>query len=79
MADDNHTDDNITSMDGLIKKIFDLCTSRGLSYSGMAPVQVSPGVYLIYATEMNYSCKSHGHCRQKTYTIVEVGNQLKIV
>ena len=44
----------------IIQKLTDLCTTSGLSYNGVPPVAVSPGVWMFYAVE----CSKHGHCRQ---------------
>ena len=56
----------------LIQKIQDCCVSSGLSYAGMPPDQISPGVWLFYAVK----CSDRGACRQTPRYAVEKGDRV---
>ena len=55
-----------------------LCLHHGMSYQHSPPVQVSPGVWMFYAVEMNDSCKKHGSCRQRQHFAIDVGGRLRL-
>ena len=56
----------------LIQKVTDLCVSSGLSYNGVSPTAVSPGVWMFYAVE----CSRMGHCRQLPRFAALIGERL---
>ena len=56
----------------LIQKITDVCIGAGLSYDGLPPVQVSPGVWMFYAVE----CSRKGHCRQHPRYAIQKGDRV---
>ena len=60
----------------LVTHLSNLCVENGLSYDGSTPVPVSPGVYMFQAVEMNASCKTNGHCRQKSYYAIQYKDKL---
>ena len=50
----------VTEVERALKQ---LCVENGLSYGGHAPIAVSPGVWLFYASR----CDRWGSCRQRQY------------
>ena len=78
MADDYHTNNRQSQMDGLMVQIDNLCIQQGLSYQHNPPVQVSPGVWMFYAVPMDNSCSKHGSCRQRQFFAIDVGGKLKL-
>ena len=63
-------------MTELVTQLADLCVVAGLSYDGTPPTQVSPGVWMFYATQLNESCRKLGDCRQTTHYAVQYRGKL---
>ncbi len=62
----------------LVRRLSDLCVMNNLSYDRTPPVQVSPGVFMFNAVEMNMKCKSKGECRQRQLYVIVKGNELTL-
>jgi len=66
------------TLNDVMLKIDSLCLQNGMSYQRTAPIQVSPGIWMFYAVEMNDSCRKHGSCRQRQHFAIEAGGHLKL-
>jgi len=62
----------------ITKLISECCDREHLSYSNLAPVQVSPGIWKFNAVEMNETCSKHGACRDMTYYAMATGTDMKL-
>ena len=63
----------------LVTQLSDLCTMAGLSYDLTPPVQVSPGVFTFYATQLHDSCRKRGECREQLYYAMHKEGKLVLV
>ena len=61
-----------------IDRLQDACKVRGLDYDGSQPEEVSPGVYMFYATPLTQECHLSGNCRHLRYYAIEMGDHLYI-
>jgi len=61
-----------------IDRLQDACKVRGLDYDGSLPEEVSPGVYMFYATPLTVECHLSGNCRHLRYYAIEMGGHLYI-
>ena len=65
------------TMNDLIKQIKDLCLSSNLCLDEHhAPIAVGPGVWMVYATELNEMCSKHGHCHERQRYVVQMGDRV---
>lgn len=64
----------------LAEDLVSVCEKQGLEYDPrVLPVKLTADCYIIYATPMSNSCKSHGDCRVKQYYALTGGSSIKIV
>jgi hypothetical protein len=61
-----------------IERLQDACKLRGLDFDGTPPDQVSPGVFLFYATPLTHECHVSGDCRHLRYYAIMLGDDIVI-
>ena len=63
----------------LVTQLSDLCVMAGLCYDLTPPVQVSPGVFTFYATQLHDSCRKRGECREQMFYAMYKEGRLVLV
>ena len=61
-----------------IERLQDACTLRNLEYDGSDLVEVSPGVFMFYATPLTHECHVSGQCRHLRYYAIQLGDDIVI-
>ena len=62
----------------ILDRLQDVCKEKGLIPDGDIPLQISPGVYLFYATPISLNCRKYGQCKHQRYYMIELGSHLTI-
>ena len=62
------------------EQIDDACRRVDVFYDvNNPPIKLTPGCYLFYATELNESCRSYGHCNENVYYALTGGRHVTIM
>ena len=64
----------------LATKLTLLCGQCNLAYDlTHQPMKVGPDCYMFYATELDYSCRKEGKCKQSKYYALTGGERIDII